>query len=333
MNSTEPKTNCVLPLYQSDIKELYKVFIADAVLMFLFSPPTIVLNLLVLVGIYKTPSLHSPSNILLCGLALTDLGAGAIALPMFAIFSIGYALNATHLLCYMDILTKLLVTPFSGISFVTMTLISLDRMIALMFHMKYYCIVTTRRVLIAVIFSWCSAYVIASSHLWYIELIRWSTVIIFIACFVVCTVNNAVIFRILKYHRTQIARQQKQVQANENINNSIEAQQKRKTSSNALWIYLLFILCYAPFLIARVMKNYLDTKTKTVYLLFNTAYVIMYLNSLLNPIVYCIKMRPIRNAVVRLVPEQLLFLLRARRSINNNQAQPGCMVKNTNAFS
>ena len=43
----------------------------------------IVINLLILLAISKTPSLHSPSNTLLFGLALSDLGVGLIVHPCF----------------------------------------------------------------------------------------------------------------------------------------------------------------------------------------------------------------------------------------------------------
>ena len=40
-------------------------------------------NAFVLYGVWKTPSLRSPSNLLLCGLASTDLIVGLIAQPLF----------------------------------------------------------------------------------------------------------------------------------------------------------------------------------------------------------------------------------------------------------
>ena len=44
---------------------------------------SIIGNLLVLHAVWKTPTLHVPSVVLLCGLALSDLTVGAVVQPFF----------------------------------------------------------------------------------------------------------------------------------------------------------------------------------------------------------------------------------------------------------
>ena len=44
---------------------------------------SIIGNLLVLHAVWKTPTLHVPSVVLLCGLALSDLTVGAVMQPFF----------------------------------------------------------------------------------------------------------------------------------------------------------------------------------------------------------------------------------------------------------
>jgi len=300
---------CTFQMRSNVVGDLYTLFTCTAVLMSLLIPPTILLNAVVIVGIYKTPSLHSPSNVLLCGMALTDLGAGAVAMPIFVIVSVAYATNSPSLWCDVDLLSKVLVTPFSGVSFVTLTLISLDRMIALQFHMRYTSIVTNRRVVSALVVVWIAAFFISSSHLWNVKIMEWSTVGIFTLCLITCSFNNAIIFRILHRHRVAIAHQQQQVQLNQSTDN-INMAQRRKTSSTMLWVYLLFILCYAPFLAVRVLRNFYGKNTKALYIAFSIPYTIMYVNSLLNPVLYCIKMRPIRKAVFGLIPTKLRCCMR-----------------------
>ncbi|KAJ7392465.1 hypothetical protein OS493_012130 [Desmophyllum pertusum] len=67
-------------------------YIFSCVLNAVFSITATVANLLVLAAIRRTPSLHSPSNTLLFGLALSDLGVGLIVHPLFfaQIFGQGY---------------------------------------------------------------------------------------------------------------------------------------------------------------------------------------------------------------------------------------------------
>lgn len=58
-------------------------YIFSCILNAVFSVTATVANLLVLTAIRRTPTLHSPSNTLLLGLALSDLGVGLIVHPIF----------------------------------------------------------------------------------------------------------------------------------------------------------------------------------------------------------------------------------------------------------
>lgn len=303
---------CHLGLSLHDLQELSGLFIAQAVIMSLCGPPTILLNLLVLVGIYKTPSLHSPSNVLLCGLALTDLGAGAIAMPVIVIESISNIFDTPSLRCVIHIVSRLIVTPFSGVSFVTLSLISVDRLLALHFHMSYSLVVTNCRVVSCLVFVWIAGFVIASSYFWYEQLLKWSSVLIFLTCLIICSFNNLVIFRILRRHKIAIQRQQQQVQENSCENDQNNLVKDRKTSRSMLWVYLLFLACYAPYLVARILRNFKGNNTTALYVTFEVPYDLMYLNSLLNPILYCIKMRSVRNAMLQTLPQSVRLFLQKR---------------------
>lgn len=79
-------SNCIynqnLTLSSDDIQNgvsnhgVIGIYIFRIVLYILTMPLIILLNALVVVAVYKTPELHTPSNVLLCSLALTDLGTG-----------------------------------------------------------------------------------------------------------------------------------------------------------------------------------------------------------------------------------------------------------------
>lgn len=303
MNQNSSMSNCELELSQEDLHDLNAFCIVQAIIISLCIPPTIVLNALVLVGIYKSPSLHSPSNVLLCGLALTDLGAGAIAMPVLVLEYISYVVDMPSITCTITLIGKVIVTPFSGVSFVTITLVSLDRLLALQFHMRYNQIVNNYRIASSVAFVWIAAIIIASSYFWCNDVLKWSSVIIFMTCLITCSINNVVVFRILRRHQVDIQRQQQQVQSNSLENDiSIDMAQKRRRSRSMLWVYILFLACYTPFLATRILRNLKGKNTKPLFVSFEVTYHLMYLNSLLNPIFYCIKMESIRKAMFRSLP-------------------------------
>jgi len=201
--------------------------------------------------------------------------------------------------CNMQLMIKLIVPPFSGVSFVTITLVSLDRLLALTIHMRYNSIVTNCGILTGLTFFWIGALIIASSNFWCVKIMNWSSVSIFALCLIICSVNNAIIFRILHRHRVDIQRQQQQLQVNHQNTDNINMAQRRKRSSTMLWVYLLFLLCYAPFLGARLLRNFKGKNTKALFVAFEFPYTLMYINSLLNPILYCVKLRAIRRAMFR----------------------------------
>ena len=312
--------SCTFLLPREDDREsLHGYFIASVTIMSLITIPTILMNALVLVGIWRSPLLHTPSNILLCGLAASDLGAGVSVMPMFIATSVAHSENMLQIWCQVRTLSNLVTPFFAGVSFVTLTLISVDRMIALKFHLRYASVVTIRRCLQSLVALWIAGVIISSSYLWYVTFLHWTTVFVFGVCLSLCTFNNATILLVLRHHRVEIKRLQIQIEANQHPNDrsNTNMAQRRKTSSNMLRVYGLFILCYAPFLVVRVFKNFTTGHTKTTFIAFTFTYFFLYCNSFLNPILYCMKMRAVRKSVLTLLPAPLRTSLAKLKAEND----------------
>ena len=95
-------------------------------------------NAVVLAAVATTSSLRSPSVILLCGLAVSDLVVGLVVQPIY----ISKELSSDVIMLGV---TRTIGISFCGISFATMAAISVDRFLALRYHMTYNTFVTTRR--------------------------------------------------------------------------------------------------------------------------------------------------------------------------------------------
>ena len=63
----------------------HQVTLATCVVIALLAPLTVVANALILVAIWKNPSLRTPSYVLLAGLAFTDFCTGLLSEPFYAI--------------------------------------------------------------------------------------------------------------------------------------------------------------------------------------------------------------------------------------------------------
>ena len=95
-------------------------------------------NSLVLVAILRTPSLRSPSTVFLCSLAVSDLLVGLFIQPVFIVRVMeirGYHLDAYNISSALA----------CGVSLCTMATISVDRFLALRYHMRYSVLMNTKR--------------------------------------------------------------------------------------------------------------------------------------------------------------------------------------------
>lgn len=103
-------------------------------------------NAVILLSIWRTKSLHSPSNTLLFALSLTDLLVGTVTQPLYIITRVYFLVTGKDgplaLMSAFDVISGSL----SGVSFITATLISVDRYLVLLLHLRYRCLVTNRRI-------------------------------------------------------------------------------------------------------------------------------------------------------------------------------------------
>ena len=96
-------------------------------------------NSLVLTAIVTSPSLRSqPTMILLSGLAVSDLTVGLIIQPIY----IARQLSTNDFILN---LSRMMATALCSVSLCTMALISVDRVLALQFHLSYKTLVTSTR--------------------------------------------------------------------------------------------------------------------------------------------------------------------------------------------
>ena len=123
-------------------------------------------NVLIIVAIPKVSSLHPPSKLLFRSLASTDLCVGLITQPLYLFSSLMPSSPAHSLRChykYSGFLARATGTIFCELSLLTLTAISVDRLLALLLGLRYRQVVTMRRVQVFVVISWPSSIAIAST--------------------------------------------------------------------------------------------------------------------------------------------------------------------------
>ena len=257
-------------------------------------------NGIVILAVWRTPALHTPSNVFLCCLALSDLTVGLIAQPCFVIHKIGELLHDYRMYCTTRILIESLGYITAGTSVLTMTGIAIERYLALLLHLRYKEMVTTKRILITVSFIWVFFVLLAASRFWIANDSIFNNVAIPVI-FASLAFTFLAYMRVLKYvrrHENQIKDQTSFETADRcPVNYRLSRIMRYKKSTlTMVFIVGMFVLCYIPFLCVKIIHRIegYTTRVKTAYLYAST---IVFLNSSFNPVVYCWRIPDIRRAV------------------------------------
>ena len=210
----EENNSCFrFPVFQTEnVPE--KLIVANCVFNFVFLATAILGNTLVISVVWKTPSLRSPSIVLLCGLATTDLAVGLVVQPLFLAMEL--MLLQTNTGKYNCDLGKTFITAAYTVcvaSLMTVTAISLDRLLAIQYHMRYSSILTVPRVVSFIILNWLISGFLASIILWGSNEIFLVVMTLAVAiCLCLSTFAHVKIYLVVRGHQQQIQAQAEAVQ-------------------------------------------------------------------------------------------------------------------------
>jgi len=274
---------------------LYSWYIANCVLNAFLAITAIILNSITIQALRKTSSLAKPLKALLLSLAVSDLGVGLLVQPFYFGLLVKWLQreSSTDAVCNAFLFVTYL---FSAASLFGVIALSVDRFLAIHLHLRYQEIVTHRRVVAAVISNWVfSAFI--SLFNWGVSTNITNVVFAIIGgmCVVVSAVLYSEIYFAVRRHRAQIqALQIRQVSQNgEEIANIARL---RRSAVGTFYVYLLALLCNVPQFcsFAVVANSKLSSGIKVFDISSGT---LMLMNSSLNPVIYCWKMRHIRSTV------------------------------------
>lgn len=265
--------------------------------------PATLMNLLVLIAIWRSRTLNSPSHVLLFCLALSDFGVGLLAQPMVVVFTIAKIRQFISVACVSRAAATLLTTYLCGISLLNITAVSIDRYLALYLHLRYKQLVTNKRVVALIACTSLFTAPVVLSWLWYPLLLKYVGATIGLGGIVVTTFCFSRIYLVLRHHHKQICPQPRRgCSPSETLDETVLISKRYKRSVLGMFmVYVLLLLCYIPYLsISYVITVKGDSPTKR--LLFELTRTLLFINSALNPLVYCWRLRDIRAAVIQRLP-------------------------------
>lgn len=280
-------------LVDSPTRRLYmfSTNVAVLVLNCVFCITATVQNLPVIIAIIRTPSLHTPSNVLLCSLAATDLSVGLVVHPIFVAFKV--RLLRGDFMCTLLLVKEGLVIYTGIISMLTLLAISLERLIALRTHLRYRELVTIPRVLAVAVTIWLSWGLVVCAWPLGLDIYTLSlvSVIIIVVVGIALALACAIIFRILRRHQ-MVIRDQNKVQENART-----LSRNRKSAAVMLQVVVLFVLFYSPCTYATIRFNVTKSFGIGQNILWDISETVALMNASVNPLLYYWKMGSIRRAV------------------------------------
>ena len=266
------------------------------VLNFVFSLVATLGDLLVVRALMNNSTIPATVKRLFLSLAFSDLAVGLCSQLMTAIISTVMLKMASSeddlaFFCPTVLIVLLYFMHLLAVaSFLNVTVIAFDRLLAVSLHLRYQELVTPTRVTIVLVSLWLTSCISAFLYISFLKGFPLAAVISVIG-YVLTTLAYVRIYKVVKYHQNQIYGQNQLQNAQ-----AREAHKQRKSAYNSLFVSVVFLACYLPLLPSRIL--YLTNTSKISFLeAYFASIFLIYLNSSLNPFIYCWRYPEIRQSV------------------------------------
>ncbi|XP_036438676.1 trace amine-associated receptor 13c-like [Colossoma macropomum] len=298
MNHTEVnQTDHCLQFYcpERSVSTAYVLLYVSAAAVALL---TVCGNLLVIISVCHFKQLHTPTNMLVLFLAVSDFLVGALVIPIALIWMIESCWIFNRGFCINFMLTSYFLT---STSIYNVALIAVDRYFALSNPFLYTKAVSVNTICIVVLCDWCIlfSYDLAVHYFnrnfeslvmcpgdCFLALDEvWSLVdLLFIFVFpcAVIIILYILVFIIAKKHATAIRELNARTQTSKKMTDSMKSERK---AAKVLGIVVsVFLACLFPYFIYSLLGKVIEVEVQA----FQKVLILVYLNSTINPVIYAL---------------------------------------------
>ena len=282
----------------SEFEELRSTYFPNSIFNSFLSYTAIMLNIVTIHAIRKTSSLPRTLKPLLLSLAVSDVGVGLVGQPFYTSLLIKW-LQQNDPGCNTYMVFNVIMGVFATASFLGVVAVSVDRFLAIHLYLRYQELVTRKRVIAVIILIWVTSVFLSLMTLWVSSSIRnLISVTLSVVGLLLTTVVYIRIYLAVRRHKNQI--QLLQAQHAARTGEMTDFCSLMKSAVSGFYVYLAYLVCFLPYLIsATIFKIYGPSITWKRCALFS--FTLVFLDSSLNPVIYCWKMRHIRHAITEIL--------------------------------
>ena len=254
-------------------------------------------------ALHKESSLHPPTKLLFRSLATTDLCVGVIVQPAAVLQWMSMTNERWNICRYAISVHFVIGYNLVSVSLLTLTAISVDRLLALLLRLRYRQVVTLKRTFCIALSFWLVSTIATVMYFWSSLITLWYGHVCLLLCLAISIFSYTKIFLTLRNQQTQVQchGQRAPIQGI-----PLNIARYRRAVSTVLWLQLAFVVCFLPNGIVWALLSQ-EKISPFVLLVRKYTVTLVYLNSSLNPILYYWRIREIRQAVKDTI-RQLLHL-------------------------
>ena len=290
---------------------------------------TVLGNSLVLIAIFIHPALHSVTYLSVFSLAIADLLAGMVAMPSYILkkFSLGDSVNIV--VCDVFRFSYFL-TGYASI--LSLSVISVERLLAVRSPLRYTTVVTHRRVILGLIIAWVDALVISSlpfipwdSNDPYRECLhnptRWWSIMVIVSNvifpFLVIVTCYTYLYLTAKNHLRKILSDRNSL-GNANVPRPRQRNERRATMTILIVIGVFvatwFPSCFYYFLLKTCPRCFSESFRSKQSIFNALVKILTFTSSFANPLIYCWRSKHFRSAFRKILTKVSWRFAREQKS-------------------
>ena len=263
-------------------------------------------NVLILVALQKVSSIHPPTKLLFRCLAVTDLCVGLLGQPLYVYVNyIGLHFDIGKFMVELEGVLNFVLVLLFAVSPLTSAAISVDRLLALLLGLRYRHVVTLRGARVVIACVWFIA--VSNASLLWLDFIQfsdkvylaswWTFLALIMVSIIISTFSYTKIFFTLRHQQAQV-QNHVQPEQSSRVRSVLNIARYKKTVYSVAWIQFAMLACYGPYIVMAFLLNFGNVVYSTeIEIADRFFFCVFFLNSSLNPVLYCWRIKDVRQEV------------------------------------